>query len=279
MRPRKLSSLFVSVVGGAIVNLLRVFPPAARLLDVIIDYISVRTNSPEWLVHTILFVIATLVIYKTLQSRIGELLYERWKPIEASGRSLYRKMRGQPKPVHRGEERGDSEFQRDMLHALETSRFMYCLLFAGYKMVYEEEQFLRRALEDLPSNHGKEIRFLLHDPDHLSWESIVREIVRSTTRSGNESFKQALFETNVYVAAHHGRENGCSEDILPYLTNVYYVVISDKGYMYDTQQTLPFYNRIAKGGPFRNQGTRKVLTTRNDERIRFTFDANSWGPY
>jgi hypothetical protein len=91
-------------------------------------------------------------------------------------------------------------------------------------------------------------------------------------------FKQALRETNVYIAPHHGRENGCSEYILPYLTNVYYVVISDKGYMYDTQQTMPFYSRIAKGGPFRGT-TRKILTTRNDGRIGFTFSVNSWGPY
>jgi beta-lactamase superfamily II metal-dependent hydrolase len=94
----------------------------------------------------------------------------------------------------------------------------------------------------------------------------------------NDAFKQALRETNVYIASHHGRENGCSEYILPYLTNAYYVVISDKGYMYDTQQTMPFYSRIAQGGPFRGT-TRKILTTRNDGRIGFTFSVNSWGSY
>jgi len=40
------------------------------------------------------------------------------------------------------------------------------------------------------------------------------------------------------------------EEIVAYLKNVFYVVISDKGYEYDTQKTLPFYSRIAKGGPF-----------------------------
>lgn len=94
----------------------------------------------------------------------------------------------------------------------------------------------------------------------------------------NASFQRALRETNVYVAAHHGRESGCSEDILPYLTNVYYVVISDKGYAYDTQKTMPFYEKMAKGGPFRGK-TRKVLTTRHDGRIGFTLNAGSWCPY
>lgn len=93
-----------------------------------------------------------------------------------------------------------------------------------------------------------------------------------------ESFGQALSATNVYVASHHGRDNGCCPDLTWYLTNVFYVVISDKGYMYDTQQTLPFYQQIAKGGPFRGTN-RSVLTTRNDGRIGFQFNPGSWGPY
>ena len=84
-----------------------------------------------------------------------------------------------------------------------------------------------------------------------------------------DAFRQALLQTNVYVASHHGRENGCCEETVPYLKNVYYVVISDKGYQYDTQKTVPFYSRIAKGGPFGSEPSRKVLTTRNDGRIAF----------
>lgn len=61
----------------------------------------------------------------------------------------------------------------------------------------------------------------------------------------SEAFKQALRETNVYVASHHGRENGCCEQTVPYLQNVFYVVVSDKGYEHDTQKTLSFYYRIA----------------------------------
>lgn len=46
----------------------------------------------------------------------------------------------------------------------------------------------------------------------------------------NEAFKQALRETNVYVASHHGRDNGCCEETVEFLQSVYYVVIPDKGY-------------------------------------------------
>jgi beta-lactamase superfamily II metal-dependent hydrolase len=95
----------------------------------------------------------------------------------------------------------------------------------------------------------------------------------------NPSFKDALTATNVYVASHHGRKNGCSDDVAALLTNCFYVVISDKGYMHETQETVPFYRAIAKGGPFRDQGTRHVLTTRRDGHIGFNFAAGSWGPY
>jgi beta-lactamase superfamily II metal-dependent hydrolase len=91
-------------------------------------------------------------------------------------------------------------------------------------------------------------------------------------------FRAALQSTNVYIASHHGRESGCSDEIANLLTNVFYVVISDKGYMYETQRTLPFYRAIAKGGPFRGE-TRRVLTTRRDGRIGFQLDQGGWYPY
>lgn len=91
------------------------------------------------------------------------------------------------------------------------------------------------------------------------------------------AFQQALRQTNVFVASHHGRENGCCEETIPFLQSVFYVVISDQGYQFDTQRTMPFYSRIAKGGMFRGT-TRKVLTTRNDGAIAFNFAPGSWGP-
>lgn len=94
----------------------------------------------------------------------------------------------------------------------------------------------------------------------------------------NGNFAQALRETHVYVASHHGRESGCSDEVKALLGKCFYVVISDKGYAHDTQETLPFYRSIAKSGPFRGE-TRRVLTTRRDGRIGFTFDQGSWGPY
>tara|TARA_R110000868_G_scaffold122877_2_gene325779 strand:- start:13013 stop:13816 length:804 start_codon:yes stop_codon:yes gene_type:complete len=92
-----------------------------------------------------------------------------------------------------------------------------------------------------------------------------------------EDFRQALRETHVLVAPHHGRESGCCEEMFEFCSP-YYVVISDKGYMHSTQETVPFYRSKAKGGPFRGE-TRHVLTTRRDEKINFSFDREAWRPY
>ena len=95
----------------------------------------------------------------------------------------------------------------------------------------------------------------------------------------NSDFLNALRSTNILVASHHGRKNGWCDELRQYC-NPYYVVISDKGYMYDTQETIPLYRTIARGGPFRADGVRRVLTTRNDGRIGFTFtDPQHWNTY
>jgi beta-lactamase superfamily II metal-dependent hydrolase len=92
-------------------------------------------------------------------------------------------------------------------------------------------------------------------------------------------FLDALRNARVLVASHHGRENGWCDELRK-LCKPYYVVISDKGYMYDTQKTVPLYRSIAIGGPFRGEPERRVLTTRNDGRIGFTFtDPQNWYAY
>lgn len=94
----------------------------------------------------------------------------------------------------------------------------------------------------------------------------------------NAKFRDVLRNTQVLIASHHGRENGICEEIFGFC-KPYYIVISDKGYMYDTQRTIPFYSTKARGGAFRQEGFRRVLTTRRDGRIGFTFTPTGWWPY
>lgn len=116
--------------------------------------------------------------------------------------------------------------------------------------------------------HGVGVMFT-GDLEKAGWREFLKDA----------GFRQALMNTNVFIASHHGRENGVCEEVADYLGSVFYVVISDKGYMYDTQETLPFYQRVARGGPFRSERQRRVLSTRSDGRIGFNFYPTSWGPY
>jgi beta-lactamase superfamily II metal-dependent hydrolase len=107
------------------------------------------------------------------------------------------------------------------------------------------------------------------DLEAAGWQALMKDA----------NFVNALRATSILVASHHGRKSGWCEELRDYC-NPYYVVISDKGYMYDTQETVPLYRSIAKGGPFRTEPTRHVLTTRNDGRVGFTFtNPQTWNAY
>lgn len=98
-----------------------------------------------------------------------------------------------------------------------------------------------------------------------------------TLLSRDQRFRAAVSDTKVLIASHHGRESGlCPDMFTKYGCKPYWVVISDKGYQYDTQKTVPFYASHAIGAAFRGE-ERKVLTTRNDGRIRFWFNNGRWG--
>jgi beta-lactamase superfamily II metal-dependent hydrolase len=93
--------------------------------------------------------------------------------------------------------------------------------------------------------------------------------------NSSPDLKQALAETNVFIAPHHGRENGCCDEVFEHC-KPYFVVISDCGYKFDTQLTVPWYRHRVIGGMFRDE-TRHVLTTRRDGLIGFQFNPDgSW---
>lgn len=106
------------------------------------------------------------------------------------------------------------------------------------------------------------------DLETAGWEALLTK---------DAEFQKAVANTNVLIASHHGRENGICDDIFSqYGCEPYWIVISDKGYMYDTQKTVSYYADKCKGGAFGND-MRKVLTTRNDGTIVFWFEPGKWG--
>jgi len=93
----------------------------------------------------------------------------------------------------------------------------------------------------------------------------------------NPGLRAALANTQIFVASHHGRESGCCDEVFSFC-KPRFVVISDKGHMHDTQQTVGYYSPRAEGGLFRGY-MRRVLTTRNDNGIGFSFGPTGWSVY
>ncbi|MBZ9974200.1 MULTISPECIES: hypothetical protein [unclassified Mesorhizobium] len=130
---------------------------------------------------------------------------------------------------------------------------------------FDDENNLSMALH--LSCHGVGIMFP-GDLETTGWLALLRD----------ENFRSALRNTHVLIASHHGRESGICPEIFDYCSP-YFIVISDKGYMYDTQRTIPYYRTKARGAAFRDESFRRVLTTRRDGRIGFTFSPRGWGAY
>ncbi len=101
------------------------------------------------------------------------------------------------------------------------------------------------------------------DLERAGWDALLR----------NTRFRQVLGDVNIFVASHHGRENGYNERVFEYCSPDI-VIISDKGIVHETQNNR--YINHASGIPW-NGGTerRYVLTTRNDGHIRIEKEIGS----
>ncbi len=90
----------------------------------------------------------------------------------------------------------------------------------------------------------------------------------------NAKFREIVRATRVLVASHHGRDDGiCTELFDDYGCSPQIVVISDDYHQYETQNTTPYYESKCSGiDGFRGQAKRRVLTTRSDGDITFTFN-------
>ncbi len=91
-----------------------------------------------------------------------------------------------------------------------------------------------------------------------------------------QDFRDAMSGVTVLVASHHGRKNGCCDELFS-LTGMrpQLIVISDADIQYKTQETVDWYEgKVAGNGVMLNGRSRKVLTTRSDGQIDFSIDPN-----
>lgn len=101
------------------------------------------------------------------------------------------------------------------------------------------------------------------DLERAGWRQLLK----------NPAFRAKLATTTVYVASHHGRENGCSEEIFE-ICHPELVIFSDGRKQYGTQETRDWYATRTRGipdfsrpGGILGQPLRKVMTTRRDGTI------------
>lgn len=89
----------------------------------------------------------------------------------------------------------------------------------------------------------------------------------------NSTFRSLVKEVHVLNAAHHGRESGrCGELFDVYGCSPRLILISDDYKQFNSQETTAYYSSRSSGIPwFRTTGARKVLTTRKDGEILFSF--------
>jgi beta-lactamase superfamily II metal-dependent hydrolase len=91
-------------------------------------------------------------------------------------------------------------------------------------------------------------------------------------------FKAVVGNVDVLIAAHHGRDSGVCPDIFDnWNCKPKLVLISDDYQQYDTQETSAYYGSKCTGiTDFRYvSGVRKVLSTRKDGEIRFSFSGGN----
>lgn len=138
-----------------------------------------------------------------------------------------------------------------------------------------------------PIDWGMEIDRFCHSPsmfddeNSLSLVTFIRYLgigivfAGDLTRQGwrqflrDPSFVRCLQRTNIFVASHHGRQDGyCPEIFGDGLCTPSIVIISDKPIVHDTQKVD--YGQHALGIQWNQTDRRQVLTTRKDGSLTIT---------
>ncbi len=109
------------------------------------------------------------------------------------------------------------------------------------------------------------------DMEEKGWKNLIL----------NPAFVARLTEVNVYVASHHGRDNGCCDPLMAYMQPEL-VIFSDGQKQHETQETARWYAQRTCGIPDYGGQTnsllgpplRKVMTTRKDGTLTIAVQAS-----
>jgi len=86
--------------------------------------------------------------------------------------------------------------------------------------------------------------------------------------------------TNIFVASHHGREDGYNERIFSHCKPEC-IILSDENIRYETQEGMAqkYFSKVSGEGIIFNSEKRKVLTTRKDGHILIKIGENGIRTY
>jgi len=87
-------------------------------------------------------------------------------------------------------------------------------------------------------------------------------------------FVRELQHINVFVASHHGRFDGCCDEVFN-ICHPQLVIMSDSCKQFETQETNGWYKARCAGIRYGNEN-RYVFTTRNDGDIEIVVGPTSW---
>lgn len=150
---------------------------------------------------------------------------------------------------------------RDFVHPLsEENKYVpHGITYEVFSNTYSEEISDTNNLSQVTilECNGKKI-VITGDLERKGWDALLRET----------SISNRLVGTDVFIASHHGRENGYHETVME-LASPECVVMSDYQVQHATQETLGLYRKHCRGVRL-NGEPRNILTTRSDGTFSWT---------
>lgn len=89
----------------------------------------------------------------------------------------------------------------------------------------------------------------------------------------NFEFREAIKRTDLFIASHHGRQDGCCDELCLSGLNPDVVIMSDQRKGFGTQDTGQFYRQRSRGLRFGDGEIRHVLSTDRHGTVSVNFDS------
>lgn len=129
----------------------------------------------------------------------------------------------------------------------------------------------KEHLDKVDTNNLSQVIFIEHYDTVVCVSGDLEEKGWQTLLQANPVIKDWLKRTNIFIASHHGRENGYCPDVFSHCKPEC-IIISDKGIIHDTQKNMSavYGTHVSTNGiklGVNSSEPRKVLTTRDDGHI------------